>query len=38
MRPAKNDDAILRWTTCARIIEKNKLVPREEDRAEPAFD
>ncbi len=38
IRPAKNDDAVLRWNTCARIIEKNKLVPREEDKVEPAFD
>lgn len=38
IRPAKNDDALLRWNTCARIIEKNRLVPREEDKVEPAFD
>lgn len=38
LRPAKNDDALLRWNTCARIIAKNKLVPREEEKAEPAFD
>ncbi len=25
MRPAGNDDALLRWNTCARIIEQNKL-------------
>jgi hypothetical protein len=31
MRPAGNDDALLRWNTCARIIEQNKLVPREEE-------
>lgn len=37
-RPAGNDDAVLRWNTCARIIAKNKLVPREEEKAEPAFD
>jgi len=30
-RPADNDDALLRWNTCARIIERNKLVPREEE-------
>ena len=31
MRPPGNDDALLRWNTCARIIERNKLVPREEE-------
>jgi hypothetical protein len=31
LRPSGNDDALLRWNTCARIIERNKLVPREED-------
>jgi hypothetical protein len=30
-RPVGNDDAILRWNTCARIIERNKLVAREEE-------
>jgi hypothetical protein len=35
IRPAENDDALLRWNTCARIIEWNKLVPRvEEERIE----
>ena len=31
VRPAGDDDAILRWNTCARIIERNKLVAREEE-------
>jgi len=31
VRPPGNDDAVLRWNTCARIIEQNKLVAREED-------
>ena len=35
LRPPGNDDALLRWNTCARIIEQNKLVPRhEEERIE----
>jgi hypothetical protein len=38
MRPPGNDDALLRWNTCARIIAKNKLVPREDDDGEPPFD
>jgi len=29
MRPAGNDDAILRWNGCARIIAANSLAPRE---------
>ncbi|HEY4273114.1 MAG TPA: hypothetical protein VGM65_14030 [Candidatus Udaeobacter sp.] len=31
LSPADHDDAILRWNTCARIIERNKLVAREEE-------
>ena len=31
IRPVGHDDALLRWNTCARIIERNKLVPREEE-------
>ena len=37
-RPAGYDDALLRWNTCARIIAKNKLVAREEEKLEPVFD
>jgi len=29
MRPAGNDDAILRWNGCARIINQNRLGPRD---------
>lgn len=29
IRPAGNDDAILRWNGCARIITRNQLEPRE---------
>lgn len=29
MRPAGNDDAILRWNGCARIITRNNLQPRD---------
>jgi tetratricopeptide (TPR) repeat protein len=28
LRPAKNDDALLRWNTCARIITRHSLAPR----------
>lgn len=39
MRPAGNDDAILRWNTCARILMRNKeLRPRGEEAFEPAFE
>ena len=35
VRPQGNDDALLRWNTCARIMERNHLVKREEeDRVE----
>lgn len=29
LRPPRNDDALLRWNGCARIIMRNKLAPRE---------
>jgi hypothetical protein len=29
LRPAGNDDAILRWNGCARVISRNNLAPRE---------
>ena len=32
--PPGNDDAILRWNTCARIIMQNNLVPRQEQHVE----
>lgn len=31
LRPPGNDDAILRWNGCARIVMSNKLEPREMD-------
>ena len=38
IRPPGNDDALLRWNTCARIITRNKLVPREEEKIEPPLE
>jgi hypothetical protein len=38
IRPHGNDDALLRWNTCARLMEKNKLAAREEDRSEPVLE
>jgi hypothetical protein len=35
IRPPGNDDALLRWNTCARIIMRYKLAPRQEDYVEP---
>jgi len=37
-RPAGNDDALLRWNTCARLIMRDhRLVPAEVERGEPLF-
>src|SRR5437667_9650465 len=38
LRPSGNDDALLRWNTCARIIMQNKLVPRAEEAYEPSLE
>src|SRR5436309_1590711 len=36
LRPAGNDDALLRWNTCARLIMRDgRLVPAVEERGEP---
>ena len=38
LRPAGNDDAILRWNTCARLLnESTHVVPRGAERSEPAI-
>lgn len=34
IRPAENDDAILRWNTCARLIMNHNLKPRNEEYIE----
>ena len=34
IRPAGNDDALLRWNACARMIIQNKLTARTEERTE----
>jgi hypothetical protein len=34
LRPAKNDDALLHWNTCARLIMGNQLTPRMEEKVE----
>jgi len=38
IRPAGNDDALLRWNACARLIMRNHLEPRAEERYEPALE
>ena len=38
IHPPGNDDALLRWNTCARMISKNKLVAQEEDHFEPPLE
>ena len=36
VRPPGNDDALLRWNTCARLIMRDRrLVPQAEERGEP---
>lgn len=36
VRPPQNDDAVLRWNTCARLLERHpELQPAQEERAEP---
>ena len=38
LRSHGNDDALLRWNTCARIIMQNRLVPRGEESFEPSLE
>lgn len=38
IRPTGNDDAILRWNTCARLIMERHLTPRSEELADPPLE
>lgn len=38
VRPAGNDDALLRWNTCVRMIARNQLTARDEERVEPPLE
>lgn len=38
IRPPGNDDAILRWNTCARLIMRHQLQPRNEEYIEPPLE
>jgi hypothetical protein len=35
LRPPANDDALLRWNSCARLIMRHQLTARQKDTAEP---
>ena len=38
IRPEGNDDALLRWNACARLITKNNLAPRPQEAFEPSLE
>jgi hypothetical protein len=38
IRPAGNDDAILRWNTCARLSQRHRLEPEAEEEFHPALE
>ena len=38
LRPPGNDDALLRWNTCARILERHHLRPAPVDLSEPPLE
>ncbi|HAB17384.1 MAG TPA: hypothetical protein PLX89_14445 [Verrucomicrobiota bacterium] len=38
VRQPGNDDALLRWNACARIIMQNQMEPRHDDRAEQSLE
>jgi hypothetical protein len=38
IRPPGNDDAILRWNTCARVSMRHRLEPEEEEQFHPALE
>jgi len=38
IRPAGNDDALLRWNACARMIMGNQLAPRQAEEMEPMLE
>ena len=33
-----NDDALLRWNTCARMMARNQLAPQEHEQVEPPLE
>jgi hypothetical protein len=38
LRPSGNDDAVLRWNTCARILARHDLQPSPPDQSEPPLE
>ena len=38
IRPAENDDAILRWNTCARVLSGNSHLAPSSEQYEPALE
>ena len=38
LRPDGNDDALLRWNTCARIVMQKRLSPRSDERVESSLE
>jgi hypothetical protein len=38
IRPPGNDDALLRWNACARILMMNRLAPLTDDGTEPSLE
>jgi hypothetical protein len=38
IRPSGNDDSILRWNTCVRLIHRSNLSPRTEEYIEPPLE
>lgn len=38
LKPTGNDDAILRWNTCVRLLQRYNLKPRDEEFAEPPLE
>jgi hypothetical protein len=38
LRPSGNDDALLRWNTCARMMARNQLAPQEHEQVEPPLE
>jgi hypothetical protein len=38
MRPPGNDDALLRWNTCARLMNSRGVQPHADEDAEPPLD
>lgn len=38
LRPPGNDDPVLRWNTCARMIARNQLTAEESERIEPPLE